>query len=63
MVIIMNKDTIAAISTALGQGAISIVRLSGDEAKYLEAKTCPLWNHIPFIMDIFTTTKKLLMKF
>ena len=25
-------DTIAAISTALGAGAISIVRLSGDEA-------------------------------
>ena len=28
----MNSDTIVAISTALGQGAISIVRLSGDEA-------------------------------
>jgi tRNA modification GTPase len=28
----MKSDTIAAISTALGQGAISIVRLSGDEA-------------------------------
>ncbi len=28
----MNRDTIAAISTALGQGAISIVRLSGDNA-------------------------------
>lgn len=28
----MNTDTIVAISTALGQGAISIVRLSGDEA-------------------------------
>lgn len=28
----MNTDTIASISTALGQGAISIVRLSGDEA-------------------------------
>ena len=28
----MNKDTIVAISTAIGQGAISIVRLSGDEA-------------------------------
>ena len=26
------NDTIAAISTALGAGAISIVRLSGDEA-------------------------------
>jgi tRNA modification GTPase len=32
MVIFMNRDTIAAISTALGQGAISIVRLSGDNA-------------------------------
>lgn len=28
----MNNDTIVAISTALGQGAISIVRLSGDDA-------------------------------
>ncbi len=28
----MYKDTIAAISTASGEGAISIVRLSGDEA-------------------------------
>lgn len=28
----MMKDTIVAISTALGQGAISIVRLSGDDA-------------------------------
>lgn len=32
LVIIMMQDTIVAISTALGQGAISIVRLSGDEA-------------------------------
>lgn len=28
----MLKDTIVAISTAIGQGAISIVRLSGDDA-------------------------------
>lgn len=28
----MSKDTIVAISTALGEGAISIIRLSGDEA-------------------------------
>ncbi|MFC0561287.1 tRNA uridine-5-carboxymethylaminomethyl(34) synthesis GTPase MnmE [Halalkalibacter alkalisediminis] len=28
----MESDTIAAISTALGEGAIGIVRLSGDEA-------------------------------
>ena len=26
------KDTIAAISTALGVGAISIIRVSGDKA-------------------------------
>lgn len=32
MVIIMNSDTITAISTALGQGAISIVRLSGEDS-------------------------------
>jgi len=34
----MNKDTIVAISTALGQGAISIVRLSGDEAIQITSK-------------------------
>ena len=28
----MDFDTIAAISTPLGEGAIAIVRLSGDEA-------------------------------
>ena len=28
----MEFDTIAAISTPVGEGAISIVRLSGDEA-------------------------------
>jgi len=38
MVINMNKDTIVAISTALGQGAISIVRLSGDEAISITSK-------------------------
>merc|ERR1711879_82534 len=31
-VILMNNETIAAISTALGESAISIVRLSGDES-------------------------------
>ena len=28
----MEFDTIAAISTALGEGAIAIVRVSGDDA-------------------------------
>ena len=28
----MEFDTIAAISTPLGEGAIAIVRVSGDEA-------------------------------
>ena len=28
----MEFDTIAAISTPMGEGAIAIVRLSGDEA-------------------------------
>ncbi len=32
MVIFMNNETIVAISTAIGESAISIVRLSGDEA-------------------------------
>ncbi len=34
----MLTDTIAAISTAIGQGAISIVRLSGDEAINIVSK-------------------------
>lgn len=34
----MLKDTIVAISTALQQGAISIVRLSGDEALEIASK-------------------------
>ena len=34
----MMNDTIAAISTALGQGAISIVRLSGQEAFAIAGK-------------------------
>lgn len=34
----MMNDTIAAISTALGQGAISIVRLSGQEAFMIAGK-------------------------
>lgn len=29
---LMDFDTIAAISTPMGEGAIAIVRLSGDEA-------------------------------
>ena len=32
-------DTIVAISTAMGQGAISIIRLSGDEAIFIVNKT------------------------
>ena len=32
-------DTIVAISTAMGQGAISIIRLSGDEAIFIANKT------------------------
>lgn len=35
----MMQDTIVAISTALGQGAISIVRLSGDEAIEIVSKS------------------------
>ena len=39
LVIIMMNDTIVAISTALGQGAISIVRLSGEEAIDIVSKS------------------------
>ena len=62
----MFQHTIAAISTALQDGAISIIRLSGDEAisivqsifskNILDAK-----SHT--IMDLFwMTTNNLLMK-
>ncbi|RHW36107.1 tRNA uridine-5-carboxymethylaminomethyl(34) synthesis GTPase MnmE [Lysinibacillus yapensis] len=34
----MNYDTIAAISTPMGEGAIAIVRLSGDEAVHIANK-------------------------
>ncbi|RKJ70833.1 hypothetical protein D7X33_22785, partial [Butyricicoccus sp. 1XD8-22] len=34
----MDYDTIAAISTPMGEGAIAIVRLSGDEAVQITDK-------------------------
>ena len=34
----MEFDTIAAISTPMGEGAIAIVRLSGDEAFQIAEK-------------------------
>ncbi|MCF7927065.1 MAG: tRNA uridine-5-carboxymethylaminomethyl(34) synthesis GTPase MnmE [Candidatus Izimaplasma sp.] len=37
----MNNETIVAISTAIGQGAISIVRLSGDQAIEIVNKFFP----------------------
>lgn len=58
----MLKDTIVAISTALNQGAISIVRLSGDDAIEIANKmtTIELTNvdshtmHYGFIYDPLT---------
>ena len=35
----MELDTIAAISTPMGEGAIAIVRLSGDEALQIADQT------------------------
>ena len=56
----MEFDTIAAISTPMGEGAIAIVRLSGDEAISIadrvfrspKEKTLMSKLHIQFIMDI-----------
>ena len=63
----MELDTIAAISTPMGEGAIAIVRLSGDEAfpiaeklfqsisgKKIKCRT----DHIRFIMDILLIQKQ-----
>ena len=36
----MNKNTIAAISTPIGVGGISIIRISGEEALMISSKTC-----------------------
>ena len=56
----MEIDTIAAISDTNGEGAIAIVRLSGDEAiqiadkvfRHLEIKHCPHSRLIQFITAI-----------
>ncbi len=57
--ITLEFDTIAAISTPPGEGAISIVRLSGDQAVaiadsvYQSGKNvCQMFQHIQSIMDI-----------
>lgn len=41
----MEFDTIAAISTPMGEGAIAIVRLSGDEAVAIADKIFKSPNH------------------
>ena len=38
MTVSKNPDTIAAISTALGEGAIAIVRISGPDAVSISRK-------------------------
>ncbi len=44
----MKEDTIAAISTALGVGAISIIRMSGDEAISVVSSL----THQPKLLDV-----------
>ena len=56
-------DTIAAISTALGEGAISIVRLSGEDAisiamKVYKGKNLLKFQAILFIMATLLMAKK-----
>ena len=49
------KETIAAISTSLGEGAIGIVRMSGDEAFLIADKIVKLANRKK-IVDIKSHT-------
>ena len=54
----MLQDTIAAISTAAQDGAISIVRMSGDEAISLKNFLAVLYTirtPIPLLMVIYLT--------
>ena len=55
----MLQDTIAAISTAAQDGAISIVRMSGDEAismlKNFLAVLYTIRTPIPLLMVIYLT--------
>lgn len=60
--ITLEFDTIAAISTPPGEGAISIVRLSGDQAVTIAdkvyrsgKKVYQMCHHIPSIMDTLLT--------
>lgn len=53
----INQETIVALATPSGAGAIAIIRLSGNEAisvaskvfQSVSEKICPNKNHIPFI--------------
>ena len=65
-----KTDTIAAISTAMTNSGIGIVRLSGEDAfsiidKFTKAKArsfCPNKKAIPFTMAISWTESRRLMK-
>ena len=57
------NDTICAISTAQGVGAISIIRVSGDDAIKIVNNIFSMLLHILFIMVIFWMVKRRLMKF
>ena len=60
----MLKDTIAAISTALSEGAISIIRVSGDDAIEIINKICSIdlskkeGNTISYAMIVNPKTEK-----
>ena len=65
-----KTDTIAAISTAMTNSGIGIVRLSGEDAfsiidkiyKGKSPKLCPNKKAIPFTMAISWTESRRLMK-
>ncbi len=67
---LIKSDTIAAISTPLGEGGIGIVRLSGEKALKIADKLFKGRNGIPpsklphilFITVILSETKKFWMR-
>lgn len=53
----MNKETICALATANGMGAIGVIRVSGDDSflivnKVFEGKTWKRQLPIPYIMAL-----------
>ena len=65
---LMLQDTICALATASGVGAISVIRLSGPEAISICNKVFPAKNlsnnyHTQFTLERFVMMIKLLMKY